>query len=605
MVTKQDYKQENVRQIHGETQLFGDYRFDRFLRYEQLREWLESAQENFAQLMSIETYGKSHEGRDLLLVTITDPEGGEHHEKPAHWVDASIHAVELTATVAACWLIERLLTGYRQGDPTITKALRTRTFYIVPRVNPDGAEWALADSPRYRRSSVRNWPYPDGHLWPGMHPQDVTGDGRILTMRFKDPAGSWKKNPDEPRLMVPITLDDLSDPNLERYQLLTEGLISDFDGFTAALQNPPQGLDMNRNWPKGWSTDVKGSGDHPLSEPEVDHLVRAFSARPNICAANAFHTPGGILLRPSSIHPDAKLSPQDLWAWRQLAEICEKYTGYSTHSVYEDYTWDKSDLMGGAGDDWYYEHRGVHGFTTEFWDAVKAATGKAVGGDLWYTGPKHRDAIAVLHWFDEHADRCLHKPFIEWHDFEHPQLGLVEIGGWDYLHTWRNPPSFRLFDEVKGHADFAISQALGAPQLQLNAISATQLEAAVPTVEAATQLETPAAQTPANTAIWRIDIQVSNSGWFDTTVTDLAAKRNLVKPIIYELSGENIEVLDGPKRRKGGQLAGLRSASFHPFGADLVNRAHYSFMVRAAVGTEITATINHDRAGTIRETLTL
>jgi murein tripeptide amidase MpaA len=34
----------------------------------------------------------------------------------------------------------------------------TRAFYIVPRLNPDGVELALADRPKFVRSSVR--PYP-------------------------------------------------------------------------------------------------------------------------------------------------------------------------------------------------------------------------------------------------------------------------------------------------------------------------------------------------------------------------------------------------------------------------------------------------------------
>ena len=56
----------------------------------------------------------------------------------------------------------------RRGDPTVTAALATRTFYVVPRVNPDGAEWALADTPRFRRSSTRPWPWSDAHRWPGL-----------------------------------------------------------------------------------------------------------------------------------------------------------------------------------------------------------------------------------------------------------------------------------------------------------------------------------------------------------------------------------------------------------------------------------------------------
>ena len=59
-----------------------------------------------------------------------------------------------------CRLLQHLVDGHAAGDATITEALRTRTFYVVPRVNPDGAEWVLADRPRYRRRSVRPWPWP-------------------------------------------------------------------------------------------------------------------------------------------------------------------------------------------------------------------------------------------------------------------------------------------------------------------------------------------------------------------------------------------------------------------------------------------------------------
>jgi len=159
------------------------YAFDRFLRHDELVAWLEHLAGAHPALVAIERYGRSYEGRDLLVVTVTDASTGSHDTKPAHWVDASVHAVELTATVAACHLLQRLVDGFEAGDETIVRALRTRTFYVVPRVNPDGAEWALADPPRLRRSSVRPWPYPDAHRWPGHHVEDVDGDGRILQMR--------------------------------------------------------------------------------------------------------------------------------------------------------------------------------------------------------------------------------------------------------------------------------------------------------------------------------------------------------------------------------------------------------------------------------------
>ena len=123
------------------------YAFDRYLRYDELTAWLQGIADANPDLVTVEQYGSSYEGRPLWLVTVTDLVTGAHDTKPAHWVDASIHAVELTATVSACHLIHHLVTGHAAGDTTIVEALRTRTFYVVPRVNPDGAEWVLADRP--------------------------------------------------------------------------------------------------------------------------------------------------------------------------------------------------------------------------------------------------------------------------------------------------------------------------------------------------------------------------------------------------------------------------------------------------------------------------
>ena len=173
------------------------------------------------------------------------------------------------ASVAACRVLQHLVEGFVTGDEQVTRALRTRTFYVVPRVNPDGAEWALADSPHYRRSSVRNWPLADGRRWPGHESEDIDGDGRILQMRIADPDGQWMPHPDDERLLVPVPLDGPGE-GTHRYRLFGEGTIEDFDGFTMPKPRVPQGLDMNRNFPAGWGTTVPGSGDHPLSEPEID-----------------------------------------------------------------------------------------------------------------------------------------------------------------------------------------------------------------------------------------------------------------------------------------------------------------------------------------------
>ena len=80
-------------------------------------------------------------------------------------------------------------------DETATRALDTRAFYVVPRVNPDGAELYFADKPRFLRSSVRPYPYDEEPI-EGLKMEDADGDGRILQMRVPDPNGPWKPHPD-------------------------------------------------------------------------------------------------------------------------------------------------------------------------------------------------------------------------------------------------------------------------------------------------------------------------------------------------------------------------------------------------------------------------
>ena len=147
-------------------------------------------------------------------------------------------------------------TATRPATPSSPTALRTRTFYVVPRVNPDGAEWALADPPRFRRSSVRPWPWADAHRWPGAHVEDVDGDGRVLQMRIPDPDGAWMPHPDDARLLVPVPFDGRSPPARRATGCSTRARSSTSTASRSRRPGAPEGLDMNRNFPAGWGTGV-------------------------------------------------------------------------------------------------------------------------------------------------------------------------------------------------------------------------------------------------------------------------------------------------------------------------------------------------------------
>ncbi len=298
--------------------------YDHFYAYEELSDALRSWAEEAPQLCALESIGTSFEGRDIWLVTVTNGETGAHQDKPGFLIEANIHSMEWTGSTAALHLIQRLLTGYGE-DEAVTRALDTRVFYVIPRLNPDGAERGLEER-RFIRSSVR--PYPHDQQDDGLRVEDIDGDGRVLYMRVEDPVGAWRRHPDEPRLLVRREPVDGPDDG-PFYRLLGEGRIENYDGVTIKIPPPLEGLDLNRNFPAEWAPEgeQRGAGPYPTSEPEVRAMVEAVMARPNITGHIAYHTFSGVHLRPYAGRPDDEFPTQDLRAYRLLGERGTELTG--------------------------------------------------------------------------------------------------------------------------------------------------------------------------------------------------------------------------------------------------------------------------------------
>ena len=341
----------------------------RFYRYDDLLRLLtEFASEN-PRYIRLTTIGQSHEKRNIVVVTLTDHETGCAEHKPAFWLDGNIHASELAASAACLYFIEWMAKGIGTNDD-ITHCLATRAFYICPRINPDGAEWALADSPRIVRSSTRRYPY-DEDLHEGLTAEDIDGDGSILEMRIEDPNGPWKSHPEDSRLMV---RRDPTDRGGTYYRILPEGRFENFDPDRLIIPGPPEGLDLNRNFPANWRQEheQQGAGPYPGSEPEVRAMLDFIVAHKNICAGLSFHTFSGVLLRPSSQLPDDKLPPEDLWIYQAMGKKGEAITGYPALSIFQDFSYFPGQTLGGSFD-WLYEHHGAFLWVAEIWDPKKAA----------------------------------------------------------------------------------------------------------------------------------------------------------------------------------------------------------------------------------------
>ena len=564
--------------------------FDRYTRYDELTEGLRDVAARFPQLVTISSLGKSWEGREIWCATVTNRETGPDTEKPAVWADGNIHASEVSATTACTKLLQKLVDGFG-ADAEITKTLDTRAFYIVPRVNPDGAEHYLTTG-RYVRSSMRPYPFDEEHI-EGLEKGDIDGDGRQLQMRVSDPDGAWKEHPSEPRLMVKR---EPGESGGTYYRILPEGRYKNFDGASLNVAPNKEGLDMNRNFPAHWRPEGEqvGAGPFPTSEPEIRALTLFLSEHKNVCHAVTFHTYSGVLLRPYGTESDDSLPAEDLWNFETIGKKGEELTGYPAISVFHDFKYHPKEVITGVFDDWCYEHLGVYAWTCEIWspqrqagisEGISVGTKKGAGRyiDWWRTHPVE-EALQMVRWSDEKLDGLgCHA----WKPFDHPELGAVELGGWDALYAFRNPPGQFLEAEVSPIADWLLWQAKTTPLLQIHEASAVSV----------------------GEGAYKIRLVAKNVGWLPSYGSKKALERKVVRGAIGEISlPDGATLVSGKERQVGGQLEGYsgKAPTSTGYPTDTTSdRVTFEWVVQGKPGDSVALTARHDRAGVARATVTL
>ncbi|MDP2289713.1 MAG: M14 family metallopeptidase [Actinomycetota bacterium] len=562
-----------------------DIRFDRFPRFEELTEWLHAlAAESNGQL-ELSTIGHSYEGRELWLATVTNPATGSHDQKPALWIDGNIHASELTAATACLHLLHSLVTRYG-SDEKVTRAVDRRTFYVVPRVNPDGAELALAELPQIVRSTVRPWPRTEQQ--PGFVSDDIDHDGRLLQMRVEDPNGSWKPLASHPRLLVSRAPDE--DGPGPYYRLLREGTVEQYDGVLVPQAPLLAGLDSNRNFPVDWrrhpaQPSVFGSGDFPTSEPEVRAVVQAVVDRPNITSYLAYHTWSGVHLRPYDNQSDDAMPTPDLRMYKALGDKMTAITGYPSISVYHGFRYDPKDVITGTGSGWAYDQLGLISWTTEFWSPLRAAGLDDAHPIDWYIDHPLDEELQLLAWVEENAP----DGYVDWYSFDHPQLGAVELGGWNNAAVFRNPPPALLEAEIAPHTEAMVFHALIAPELRLHSTEVVAL----------------------GDGSWRVRLVVENAGWLPTNVTSKAIERKVAQEVEATIAlPDGVTLAAGSTVVKMGHLAGRigRTTSIGMFAGlnDLTSdRAKAEWVVVGPPGSVVQLTAATPRAGAVHAAVTL
>ena len=246
----------------------------------------------------------------------------------------------------------------------------------------------------------------------------------------------------------------------------------------AAERTGEAGIDVNRNFPEGWFNDEPdgkqgGSGYYAASSPEARAILEFFTNNTNILLVQSFHTSGGFTYRPFARWPDSRIAAEDLAVFDQV--MGPKYKELHPDEENPDRLWlppYRGDRPYGYGIfiDWAYAQFGAYSMTTELWSWSRDTRGLPgydgeADRDVWYR--------ALLDYQESAFDGEI---FVPWRDYNHPELGRGQIGGWVATYVGGNAlpgPSLEHVADV--HWQFELFKAGLLPKLEITEATAETL----------------------------------------------------------------------------------------------------------------------------------
>ncbi|MGQ9912813.1 MAG: M14 family metallopeptidase [Thermogutta sp.] len=476
----------------------------------------------------IESLGKTQGDRPIWLMKLGT---GRTENRPALLIVAGADAEQFSSSAVALSLANRLIADAESGGRW-KQVLERSTVYLMPVASPD-AYAGIWDNPIWERNrNARPWDEDGDGLIDEDGPEDIDGDGKILTMRIVDPEGEWVAHPQDERVLVPF---EPADAGRVRYRIVSEGLDNDHDG--AVNEDPAGGTVFNRNFPFEYPFFAPEAGPWQVSEPETQAAADLLLRRGNIAAVVVLGTGDNMLKpwTPDSSADNARIKKRILAAdaifFDPLAKFYRETMGFSDQA--------ESRPEGGSFHAWAYFHAGRWAFAARMWvpKAAEEASAKSPAededavreGSRPDSAPKAkpdatedkrgRFARDSLAFWEARGVRA----FVPWRRFDHPDYPgrRVEIGGMVPGTLWNPPPD--LVEELATKHEQLVARIVEAfPRLR---IARASLE-------------------PLGGGLFRLTAEVENVGTWPT-MPKMGEINREPYPVRVELSGEGWDPVQG------------------------------------------------------------
>jgi len=428
--------------------------WNRFYDNEAVGEILYKLNDAYPAITSLNSIGKSFSGKNIWCLTINNPNTGNEFDKPAFYIDAAVHANEIQAVETVLYSAWFLLESY-ETNSYIKQLVDRIVFYIIPSQSPDSRDIFL-DEANYFHLRAGQIPRDDDGdgLFDEDPYDDLNGDGHISQMRIKSKNGRWKVHPKYTYLMVRADEDEEGEYDL----IFGEGIDNDGDG---RLNEDGNGYyDPNRNWGFLWKPNyIQYGADHfPFSIEETKIISDFMKAHPNILASQSYHNTGGWLLIGPNQNEEDVVHKEDIELFDYLGGLGEKILpGYEYINTYKDFYPTYGDET-----NWHYASLGVMPFVNELWTSFNMFRRKIERGERDESSGFFNDILL----FGE--------AFVQWEEYDHPQFGKIEIGGFK-KQFGRVPPSFLLEEECHRNFAFTLLHASFLPEIVIDTPIVNQL----------------------------------------------------------------------------------------------------------------------------------